>query len=760
MNNPGDHQTGVGKQWANDDEDSIDLNALVGAVLAGWPTILIAIAVALSLAAFYLFVTPPIYTTDALIQVESNQNNARFAFMQSASGMEPEVPAAAEVEILKSRMVIGQVVDRLGLDIVAQPVYFPLVGQGFARRHEGDGYGQPPFSLDFLSNRGLAWGGEQIKVTTFEPPAGQLNVVFGLEPVGEGRYRLLDRKGQLLAEGKVGEMLTAQLGDEGDVLRLFVQRLNARDGTLFELVKRPRAAAISSVQNSLVATPSRAAAGMVTLAYESTDPAQAALVLNETLNVYQTQNVERRSAEAEQTLQFLNEQLPTLKADVESAEARLNKFKVDNSTADLTQETAIVLQRSVELDQARAELTQQRTEALQRFTASHPVVESIDSQIAQLDIERSRIASRIKRLPDIEQVALQLQRDLQVSTALYVSLLNRSQELEVVKSGTIGSIRIIDTPVVPRMASKPKSGLVIALSLVLGTLLGALLVFVIDAMRTGVEDPAITEKKLGLATYGSIPYSEIQNKLARALKLKKPQGANILALADPNSITMEALRSVRTSLHFARMDAPNNIIMLTGPEPELGKSFVSVNLGAVLAQAGERVLVVDGDMRRGHIHKMLGSGSRSPGLSDLLSGTATLEQCIRSTEVDQLFVIPTGAIPPNPSELLVHQRFVALLGELSAIFDHVIIDTPPALAVTDASIIGRHAGITLVVLKAGRHPLRMIEDLINRLNRAGVTVRGSLFNQVGLSRKSRYGYKYGYRYAGYQYSYKAKAKDD
>jgi tyrosine-protein kinase Etk/Wzc len=741
------------RPWPDEDDDTIDLNEIIGSVMGGWPTILGAIVVALGFAWLYLFVTLPIYTADALIQVESDPNSTRFAFMEAAGGLEPEIPAAAEVEILKSRMVLGKVVDRMGLDIIAKPIYLPLLGQGFARRHHEEGFGGPPFSLSFLNDRGLAWGGEKIKVTTFDVPDGDLSTSFTLELISEAQYRLLNKRGELLAEGTVGQMLTVE--QDADLFRLYVQTLNAPAGTLFELIKQPRGAAIANVQKHLSATPSRSATGMVNLTYQDTDPARATAVLGEILNVYQTQNVERRSAEAEQTLEFLNEQLPELKADVESAEARLNKFKVDNNTADLTQETAIVLQRSVELDQARAELTQQRNEALQRFTANHPVVESIDSQVAQLEIERSRLAARIKRLPDIEQAALQLQRDLQVSTALYVSLLNRSQELEVVKSGTIGSIRIIDTPVTPRNASKPKVGLVLALSFVLGGMMGVLLVFLLDALRTGVEDPAVTEKRLGLATYGSIPYSVVQSKLARALKLKKARGNNILALADPDSITMEALRSVRTSLHFARMDAPNNVIMLTGPEPDLGKSFASVNLGAVLAQAGERVVVIDGDMRRGHIHKMIGNVSRSPGLSEVLSGTATLEQCLKQTPIDQLFLLPTGAIPPNPSELLVHQRFVELLRELSSIFDHVLIDTPPVLAVTDASVIGRHAGITLIVLKAGQHPLRMIEDTINRLSRSGVTVRGSLFNQVGLSRKSRYGYHY-----GYQYSYKAHSRED
>jgi tyrosine-protein kinase Etk/Wzc len=740
-----------------DTDDQFDLRELAGVVLAGWPWVIGLIGAAVVLALAYLYITPPTFKTDALVQVESNSNSARVAFTQVADAFGTELPVAAEAEILRSRFVLGKVVDRLGLDIIAAPKRFPLLGDALARRYRGNDFASAPFWLRLFSSDDTAWGGERITVSTFQVPRPYQGAVFQLIAGEDGAFELLTAEGDSLGQGRLGEQFSAMI-DEDSQLLLFVQELRARPGTSFRVRKIRREQAIGALQRNLAVIPSRSAIGMVDLTYTDTSSLEAARILTEVLSVYQSQNVERRSAEAEQTLAFLNEQLPELRKQVETAEAKLNQFKIEQGTADLAQETAAVLTRSVELEQASAELQQQRNEALQRFTSNHPVVQAIDSQLIQLDTQIRQVTARIRQLPDIEQKALQLSRDLQVNTALYVSLLNRTQELEVVKSGTIGSIRIIDLPVQPAGPAKPKKGLVLMLSIILGGMAGVGIAFVVNAMKNGVEDPSEVEKKLGLATYGAIPYSVAQGRVARILERGKTLSEGILAQQEPTGPAMEAIRSVRTALHFAQMDAPNNILMLTGPEPSLGKSFVSINLGAALAQGGSSVVVVDADMRRGHIHKMVLT-ERAPGLSDVLSGNATLDDALFTTAIERLQVIATGTIPPNPSELLISDRFVDLLKTLSARFDHVIVDTPPVLAVTDAAIVGRHAGITLLVLKAGQHPIRLIQETANRLLRAGVQVRGTLFNQMGLSRRSRYGYKYGYYYSGYKYKYET-AKDE
>ena len=201
-------------------------------------------------------------------------------------------------------------------------------------------------------------------------------------------------------------------------------------------------------------------------------------------------------------------------------------------------------------------------------------------------------------------------------------------------------------------------------------------------------------------------------------------------------------------MHFGMMDVKNNCIMIAGPSPEVGKSFVSVNLAAVLTSNGKKVLLIDGDLRRGHLHEYLGV-ERKNGLSEFISGEIPIGQALHQTTIKGLTLIPTGTIPPNPAELLLHKRFANCLSVLTPRYDHIIIDSPPILAVTDATIIGQMVGGTLMVLKAGEHPMREIEQAVKRMKQAEVNLRGILFNDVNVQSQ-----RYGAGKYSYQYSYK------
>jgi len=206
------------------------------------------------------------------------------------------------------------------------------------------------------------------------------------------------------------------------------------------------------------------------------------------------------------------------------------------------------------------------------------------------------------------------------------------------------------------------------------------------------------------------------------------------------------------------IDARNNIIMLTGPCPEIGKSFVSINFAATLAMSGKKVLLIDGDMRNGHINQYFGIPRRD-GLSDILSDARKIYSVVKETPIDNLWLIPTGILPPNPSELLLHERFAECLDAMQGSFDYIVIDAPPVLAVTDSVIIGKLAGTSLLLLKHAHHPMGEIETTVKRLAHAGVNLKGVVFNDVDLS-QNRYGGRYGYRYGQYVYQYnyrKAKA---
>ncbi|MDT4831462.1 Tyrosine-protein kinase wzc [compost metagenome] len=343
---------------------------------------------------------------------------------------------------------------------------------------------------------------------------------------------------------------------------------------------------------------------------------------------------------------------------------------------------------------------------------------------------------------------------MQVGTEIYTQLLNKSQELDVMRAGTVGNVRVIDTADVDvTKPVKPKKPLIVLIATLLGGFLAVALVLVRSALNRGIETPDAIEQ-LGLPVYASIPLSTLQktaeDKLAKG-RSRAARAVPLLAISHPTDLAVESLRSLRTSLHFAMLEAGNNRLMISGPSPMVGKTFVSANLAAVIAQTGQRVLLVDVDMRKGYLHKVLGTGPEN-GLSDLLVKRCDLSTAIHKTEVDGLFFISRGQIPPNPSELLMHANFSALLGEFSKNFDLVILDTPPLLAVTDAAIVGRQSGTNLIVTRFGLNPAREIDLTIRRFAQNGIELKGAIFNGVEKRTSAYYGYG-GYGY--YHYEYKA-----
>jgi tyrosine-protein kinase Etk/Wzc len=264
-------------------------------------------------------------------------------------------------------------------------------------------------------------------------------------------------------------------------------------------------------------------------------------------------------------------------------------------------------------------------------------------------------------------------------------------------------------------------------------------------LHRGVKDPHVIEQKLGLPVYVTIPHSEAQDAQSRSIKAHL-QGTHLLAHSHPDDIAIESLRSLRTTLHFSLADAPNRVIVFAGPSPGIGKSFVSANFAAVLAQGGGKVLLVDGDMRKGTLHHYFGVKSRKNGLSEVLAGQRPWEEVVHRTAVPGLEVMFSGMVPPNPSELLMKDRFAAFVAEVSEAYTYVIFDAPPMMAVTDALILGAKAGTFLLLAKFGQHPLDEIRTCQARCEDIGIHISGCVFNDIRLSELSDRYYRYGYHY--------------
>jgi tyrosine-protein kinase Etk/Wzc len=684
----------------------------------------------------------PVFQANALLQVEAKKNDL-LGFSDIGSMLGKESPSATEIELIQSRSVIGKTVDNLKLDIVIQPKYFPVFGEFLARRFQNNNPGE--IAEPLLGLNSFAWGGESLKIFKLDLPDSQLGKKLTLTTGENGHFTLVDEDDNLLAASRAGELF------EKNGVTFQIEELHANPGTRFRIIRNSRLTSILDYQEALDVVERGKESGMIGLALESTDPDQAIKILNEIAAIYVRQNVERTSAEAAQSLAFLKEQLPEVKKDLEKAGNALNEYQTRSKSVDITLETKAILDQIVGLDTNISELKLQQAEMDRKFTRQHPAYRALLTQIGELSSKQKSLASKVESLPSTQQELLSLTRDVEVGTAIYTQLLNKSQELDVMRAGTVGNVRLIDTADVNFLKPvKPKKALIVLIATLLGSFLAVALVLLRKALNRGLESPEAIEQ-LGLPVYASIPYSILQkteeDKISRGRG--RSNGTSLLAVTHPTDLAIEALRSLRTSLHFAMHEADNNRLMISGPSPQVGKTFVSVNLAVVIAQTGLRVLLIDVDMRKGYLHKVLGATSDN-GLSDVLARRCDVATAIHKTAIDNFDFVSRGQIPPNPSELLMHANFSALLEQVSKQYDLVILDTPPLLAVTDAAIVGRLSGTNLIVTRYGLNPAKEIELTVRRFTQNGVVIKGAIFNGVERKASNKYGYSdYGY----YHYAY-------
>ncbi|MGO4479878.1 polysaccharide biosynthesis tyrosine autokinase [Massilia sp. 2TAF26] len=708
-----------GAQW----ESPFDLKSGLSALYSGrWLIVWITAIVTLS-AMLYTLTIKPVFEADMTLYVEEESPNASKNMLSEASSLfETKKAPIAEMELLRSRMVVSRAVDNLKLYIDVEPKYFPLVGAWIANKLGND-----------LSNPGLfgyggyVWGKEKADVSLFEVPEAWHGRQFTLTALDGQRYRFSGGGQRTVFDGTVGQRY--QVPTPQGMIELKVDRMSARPGAMFVLRRTSLLSTTAAIQNALVVAEHGKQSGVIEVKLQGDSARRTYLVLSEIGREYMRQNLARKAEAAEKSLAFLNEQLPILKNQLEQAEDRYTRFRNAHSTVDLNEEARVNLAQVAAARARRTDLIQKKAELLARLTENHPQVEAIDLQRKEVDAELARAEARIKGMPVLEQDEARLTREIKVNTELYVALSNSAQQLRLATVGQVSNVRMVDMPIPPEQPIKPNRPLIVALAAVTGLFLGSVAAFARKAIKGGIDDEQKIERMLrARAVYALIPHSNNQDKL-----MHKAQGGGsvspILATVMPEDPAVESLRSFRAALLFSLPHFKNNIVMFTGPTHGVGKSFVTANLAAVIAASGRSVLLVDTDMRSGNLCNYLGV-NRERGLSSAILGKASIDEVIHHGLVDKLDFIPTGELPPNDPEFLLHPNFGHLLKQASSRYDLVLLDSPPLLAGADALIIGAQAGAVFMVARFSRTKESEINESINHLNRAGIPLEGVLLNDM------------------------------
>ncbi|HGK4040959.1 TPA: polysaccharide biosynthesis tyrosine autokinase [Klebsiella pneumoniae] len=705
--------------------DEIDLARLLGELIDHRKLIISITALFTLFALLYALFSTPVYQADALLQVEQKQGNA---ILNGLSQMLPDSQpqSAPEIALLQSRMILGKTVDDLGLQARVEQDYFPLFGKGWARL-TGKQIGNVTVSRLYL------------------PSDSELDIPK-LELTVKDKMHYSVTFNDKKMSGEVGVLLNTH------GISLKVDNIEADSGSVFTITYVSKLKAITDLQEVFSVTDQGKDTGMLNLSLTGPDPRLLEKILTSISNNYLAQNVDRQAAQDAKSLEFLSEQLPKVRNDLDVAEDKLNQYRQQKDSVDLSLEAKSVLEQIVNVDNQLNGLTFREAEISQLYTKEHPTYKALQEKRKTLQDEKEKLNQRVSAMPKTQQEILQLSRDVDSGQAVYMQLLNRQQELNIAKSSAIGNVRIIDDAVSQPKPIKPKKIIILLGGILLGGVISVGMVLLRIFLRQGIESPEQLEE-VGINVYASVPISEaIAKRNVQSFRRKKKMengNGHFLIAENPADLAIEAIRGLRTSLHFAMMEARNNVLMISGASPNAGKTFISSNLAAIIAQAGQKVLLIDMDMRKGYTHKLFNLNNDN-GLSDILSGRTEIQNAIKNVSVAGIDYISRGISPPNPAELLMHHRLGGLIDWASQNYDIVILDTPPILAVTDAAIIGHYAGTTLLIARFEENTVKEIEVSFKRFEQSGVIVKGCILN--GVVRKASSYYGYGYNHYGYSYT--------
>ncbi|MDM5270970.1 polysaccharide biosynthesis tyrosine autokinase [Sulfurovum sp. zt1-1] len=757
-------------------EDEIDIKEIFSTIYRYKVMIILFVLIALIVSSYIAYFKPNVYKASATVEVGIE----RYGYMarQDMLSMAMSGDAAnaeTEMEIIRSRFLSQKAAQEV--DVTHR--YYTT-----RRFKEVELYKASPFQVGMLKGYGIS---------------------FEFYPVNEKSYRLvvgkaLDENGVEWSYDKVHEY-----GKEVDTeyFHLNIVRVKkAADSKYRFVVFDPKESGIIAQGGVSVQQLSKFS-NILQISYEDNVALRAKEFADALARAYIQQNIENKTEEAERKLNFIEEQLKYITENLKSSAMRLEEFKRSSQTVELSAKAQKTIEQISEYESQLSMVSIQEellntlyeqiksgkgleTISIANLSLSDPSLSAMIKKLQDTTIEKkllsedytemypeivkltkmieelkNGITSTVKnlkqstkekrellensiakhravleKLPADERMFGQLQRKFVVNEKIYSYLLEKRSETAMVKAATVSNNRVIDHALHPGGPIKPKRKLIVLVGLILGLIGGIAVAFLREFLDDRIKDEEEITKRTSLPLLGNIPH------------IQEGKESEIKVFNSPKSGVSEAFRNLRTNLQFMSFEKGSLVIATTSTISGEGKTTVSINLGAIMSMAGKKTIILNLDMRKPTLHERFGI-ELGQGLSSLLAGRAMLKDVIQSTQYENLDVITSGPIPPNPSELIQGQLMEKVLEKLKEVYDVIILDTPPIGLVTDARTLMTYADISLYIFRANLSKKDYIHNLekITELNE--IPGLGLVLNDVK-SGTGSYGYGYGYGYGYYE----------
>ena len=775
-------------------EEQVNIQELLFRYLIHWPWFVVSIIICIACAWGYLRLTTPIYNISAtvLIKDEKKGGGASMSSDLEKMGLEGFVSSSSnvdnEIEVLRSKSLAREVVNNLGLFVTYMDEdEFP----------SKELYHTSPVLVSLTHQEADKLPG-RMEINMILQPTGALGVQI---TVGEKEYRKQFDKLPAVFPTDEG---TVAFFANNDTLSAVRPENITKERHITAFINRPFSV-LKEYVNSLSIAPTSKTTSVVVISLENTNTRRGRDYINKLLEMYNINANNDKNEVAQKTAEFIDERIGIISKELGSTEQDLENFKRSAGITDLSSEAQIALTGNAEYEKKRVEnqtqinlvmdlqrymkgneyevlpsniglqdaasagaidrynqMLVERKRLLRTSTENNPTIINLDTSIramrtnvqATLDAtlkglqitkedlarEASRYSRRINDAPTQERQFVSIARQQEIKSGLYLMLLQKREENAITLAATANNVKIIDEALADDNPISPKKTIVYLVALVLGVGLPVGVIYLIGLTKFKIEGRADVEKLTSLPVVGDVPLADEKT-------------GSIAVFENQNNLMSETFRNVRTNLQFM-LENGKNVILVTSTISGEGKSFISANLAISLSLLGKKVVIVGLDIRKPGLNKVFNIPKKEHGITQYLTNTtANLMDFVQPSDINKnLFILPGGTVPPNPTELLARGGLEKAIETLKANFDYVILDTAPVGMVTDTLLIGRVADLSVYVCRADythKAEFTLINELAenNKLPNLCIAVNGLDLN----SRK--YGYYYGYGKYGKYYGY-------